>query len=81
MPIRIVCLDYDYWHMIAEADGELDVNETPSLNIDGNAYYLCFRPDWEEGQSFWPDSVGYMSEAEAKADAERRVPTPINWIE
>ncbi|MGI8418606.1 MAG: hypothetical protein ACR2P2_20890 [Nakamurella sp.] len=46
---------------------------------DGKVYYARYRPGWEPGELFWPDSVGFMSPADAKTAAETELPGPVRW--
>jgi hypothetical protein len=75
-PIR---RDHDLWFHIAEADGNLEDDEQPRLSEDGLCYYICFHEGWEPGMPFWPDSVGFLSLDEARAEAEARVPSAVEW--
>jgi hypothetical protein len=77
--VRVIESDCDFWFDIAEADGDLPKGEEPRLNESGLAYYLRYRPGWEPGQTFWPDSKGFMSVDAAKAAAEARVPGEVSW--
>ena len=76
-PAWIVRADFDFWYEVAAADGELEAGENPDLNEDRVSYYVAFRQP--KGDSFWPDGGGFSSREEAQRDAERRVPTPIQW--
>lgn len=78
--VRIVRLDFDFWHAIAEADGDLADGEVPHLNPDGHLYYVRNRPgEWSKSQPFWPDSPGFETLDAAKAHAAATVPTDIKW--
>jgi hypothetical protein len=78
--VRVVMLDYDFWFTIAEADGDLEPGEAPNLNAENRLYYVRHRPGWpKRGCSFWPDSPGFQTVAEAVAAAEAAVPGPIVW--
>ncbi len=79
MSVSVVRLDYDFWHEVAQADGDLAPDERPTLNGDGYAYYIRLKPGWSEGKPFWPDSQGYMTLDEAKRAAEQQVPEPLRW--
>ncbi|HET6908132.1 MAG TPA: hypothetical protein VFH54_02250 [Mycobacteriales bacterium] len=78
-PVLVVRLDYDFWHAVGEADGELGPDDAPTLNSEGSAYYVRHKPGWSEGQPFWPDSQGFMTLDEAKAAAQAAVAGPITW--
>ena len=56
--VRIVQLDYDFWYDIGAANGQLEDGERPELNDDGYLFYVRFTPGWQEGEPFWPDSLG-----------------------
>ena len=77
--VRIVQLDYDFWYAVGAADDELELDEAPVLNDQGFLFYVRHKPGWSEGQSFWPDGPGFMTEEEARAAAEATVPSPIRW--
>jgi hypothetical protein len=81
IPVRVVELDYDFWYVVAEADGELEHGEHPLLNDNGRLYYVRYRPGWSEGQDFWPDSVGFQRLEDAVAAAEAGVPGVVTWDE
>jgi hypothetical protein len=77
--VRLVESDRDFWFDIAAADGNLEDDEQPRLSEDGLCYYVCFHEGWEAGKPFWPDSVGFLSLGEARAEAEARVPSAVDW--
>lgn len=78
--VRVVMLDYDFWFAVAAADGDLEPGETPDLNEESRLYYVRHRPGWPApGCSFWPDSQGFHTQAEAAAAAQALVPGPIKW--
>jgi hypothetical protein len=78
--VRIVRLDFDFWHAIGVADGDLADGEVPDLNADGHIYYVRFKPgQWSKSSPFWPDSIGFHTVDAAKAHAESKVPGPIAW--
>jgi hypothetical protein len=78
--VRIVRLDFDFWHKIAEADEDLAEGEASSLNQHGHLFYVRTRPgDWSDSQPFWPDSPGFETLDAAKAHAAATVPTDIKW--
>jgi len=77
--VRVVMLDYDFWYAVAAADGELESDEALALNEQGRLYYVRHRPGWPAGGSFWPDSPGFHTLAEAVAAAQAAVPGPIAW--
>jgi hypothetical protein len=78
--VRVVMLDYDFWHTLGEADDDLEVDESPQLNADGRLYYVRHRPGWPDGErTFWPDSPGFDTLEEAVAAAESAVPGPNRW--
>ncbi len=76
-PVWIVRADFDFWHELAAADGELEPGEEPNLNQEGVSYYVAFREPKDDG--FWPDGGGFSTHEEAQRDAEGRVPTRIRW--
>lgn len=78
-PVFVVLLDYDFWHAVGEADGDLAPDERPSLNSDGHAYYFRFKPGWSEGEPFWPDGQGYRTTDDAKRAAEQQVVGGVRW--
>jgi hypothetical protein len=78
--IRVVMLDYDFWYAVSAADGDLEPGEAPQLNHEGRLYYVRHRPGWpDDDRSFWPDSQGFHTLAEAIVAAEAIVPGPIKW--
>jgi hypothetical protein len=78
MPVEIVRLDYDFWHAVGKADGELEPGEEPRTNADGHLYYVRYSKVSTEA-SFWPDSIGHFSAEEAKQAAESHLPSPVTW--
>jgi hypothetical protein len=77
-PVYIVRLNWDHWFEIGKIDGTLEPWERPRVDVDGCAYYVSFHGIHPDG-SFWPDSIGHDSIAGAKANAEERCPSPIEW--
>jgi hypothetical protein len=77
--VRVVMLDYDFWYGLGAADGELEPDEAPGLNDEGQLYYVRHRPGWREDEPFWPDSQGFHTQAEAVAAAESAVPGQVVW--
>ena len=75
--VRVVESDVDFWFAIADADRELEDAERPHLNKRGRCYYVLHRdldPD-----RFWPDSIGFLSIEDARAEAEAKVPSKVHW--
>jgi hypothetical protein len=79
MTVRLVESDRAFWFDIAEADSNLEDDEQPRLSEDGLCYYVCFHEGWEPGKPFWPDSVGFLSLDETRAEGEARVPSAVEW--
>jgi hypothetical protein len=77
--VRIVLLDYDFWYVVGEANGDVAADEHPLLNSDGHAYYVRLAPGWSQGEPFWPDGFGYMTVDEAKRAAEAKVSDGLRW--
>ncbi|NEW37634.1 hypothetical protein GV794_05295 [Nocardia cyriacigeorgica] len=77
--VFVIRLGYDFWYEVAREEGTLEAEETPTLDADGQAYYVSFHGLRDDG-SFWPDSVAYRSADEAKAAAESRLPSPVIWV-
>ena len=79
-PVDIISLEYDWWYMLAEADGVLEPDEEPEpLSQDSCLYYVRFRNALQPVQPTWPDSCGYATVEEAVAYAESKTPSPIRW--
>lgn len=79
-PVSIVRLDYDFWHAVAAADGDLEPDEVPSLNDAGHTYYVRFRSaESIRSSRFWPDSVGHLTLEAAKLAAAQRVSGTVRW--
>lgn len=76
--VYIVRLDYDFWYAIGEANGDLEVDEVPSVNSEGHLYYVGFH-DPAERERFWPDSGGFHTIDEARTHAESWVPSAVDW--
>jgi hypothetical protein len=71
-PVCIIAMAFDYWHFLAEADGQLELDEEPTpLGPEGFLYYASFLGG--------VDSSGFPTVEEAKLAAQCRVPTPIVW--
>lgn len=79
LPVRVVESNYDFWYEIGKAGDDLDPDEKPMLNAEGLAYYLVFQPDGPSEGSFWPDSLGFKSQDEARREAESLLPGPVDW--
>jgi hypothetical protein len=78
--VRVVMLDYDFWYLLAEADGDLAPGDAPNLNEENRLFYVWHRPGWSApGRRFWPVSPGFRTLAEAVAAAEAVAPSPIAW--
>ncbi len=78
--VFVVAANYDFWYELAKADGGLEVGEEPCLNADGLTHYVSFHGVRADG-SFWPDSAGFHSIADAKVSAESRLPSPVVWCQ
>jgi hypothetical protein len=76
--VYIVRLNHDFWFEIGKEEGELGPDEEPMLNEEGFAYYVSFHGIKPDG-SFWPDSISYRTISDAKAEAENRSPSRIDW--
>jgi hypothetical protein len=59
--------------------GKVEDGERPELNDEGHRFYVRSTPGWQEGEPFWPDSLGADSVEAAKREAERGVPSPVTW--
>ena len=77
-PVYIVRLSYDFWYAIGEANGDLEADEVPELNSEGHLYYVGFH-DPAQRDGFWADSPGFHTIAEAKTNAESRLPSAVSW--
>lgn len=79
-PVDIVALDRDWWYELAAADGTVEPGESPApMGDSGFLYYVRFRRAGERRRSTWMDSPGHRTVEAAIADAEARVPSPIEW--
>jgi len=78
--VDIVALEYDWWHSLAEADGQLEEGETPlPLGPDGCLYYVRFQRALNPAESTWVDSYGHQTLSGAMAAAEDKVVGKIGW--
>ncbi|ANP45901.1 hypothetical protein [Candidatus Viadribacter manganicus] len=71
-PVSIVAFPFDYWLEVGPADYEDAPVEPTPIGPDGHLYYVSFG-------ARRVDSPGYASIEEAKAEAQRRVPSVIAW--
>ena len=79
-PVDIIAVDYDFWHELARADGELEPGESAQPpDANGLLYYVRFRNAGEPVERAWPDSAGHDTIDAAKRTAETRVPGRITW--
>ena len=79
--VRVVETDCDHWFAVGQADGQLEAGERPELNDQGLVYYVHYTSGWEPGEPFWPESQGFMTIADAKASAEKRIAAgPVSWF-
>jgi hypothetical protein len=71
-PVQIFVLDYDYYHEIAKADGQLEPGDEPYLNEKGEMYMIKWddNPDF---QAFGPIDSGGLTLEEAKNKVEEQV--------
>ncbi len=79
-PVDIVALDFDFWHEVGSADGQLEPGEKPqSLGDEGFLYYVRFKHAGDRTTPTWVDGSGHRSLADAVADAERAAASPLRW--
>lgn len=79
-PVDIICLSYDWWYCIAEADRMLESDEKPeTLNEHGLLYYVRFRRAGESEEPTWVDSQGFQTIEEAIVNAEEKITGSIEW--
>lgn len=71
-PVSIVAFPFDYWLEIGPADYEDDPVEPTPLGPDGCLYYVSFGTRRVDGR-------GHATIEEAKAEAQRQVPSTIAW--
>ena len=71
-PVSIVAFPFDYWLELGPADYEDDHVEPTPIGPDGYLYYVSFGARRVDGR-------GYATIEEAKAEAQRRVPSVIGW--
>ena len=85
MPVFVVRYDFDYLFEMAKDDAfhaygdevHLEPGEEAELNEEGSRYDLVFQP--LPSTRSWPDARGGVSVEEAKAAAERLLPSPVVW--
>ena len=70
--VSIIAFPFDYWLEVGPADYEDDPVDPTPIGPDGYLYYISFGARRVDGS-------GYATIEEAKADAQRRVPTVIAW--
>ncbi len=71
LPARVIALRFDYWHSLAEADGDLEEDEKPEpFGPEGLLYYAYL------GQIRGP---GFPTILQAKGYAQSLVRHPIAW--
>ena len=75
-PVWILVADCDFWFEMAKHDGTLEPEKAPTLNADGEAYYVTFKPPTDP---FWPDAGGFMTLEEAQAESRARLPSDVRW--
>jgi hypothetical protein len=79
--VDIISLDYDWWFELSKADDTLVANEKPEpLNSQGVLYYVRFIHATKNEEPTWPDSAGYQHIAEAKKEAESKLPSKVEWL-
>ena len=78
--VDVIALQYDWWHSLAEADGQLEEGEMPlPLGPDGCLYYVRFQRALDRSQPTWVDSRGDRELSGAMASAEAKVVGGIRW--
>lgn len=81
VPVDIVSLNYDFWHELAKADGQLEPDEVPQpMNKRGVLYYVRFRHAGETTTPTWPDSAGFPDIEQAMRAAEKKAPSAVEWV-
>ena len=80
-PVDVVSLNYDFWHELGKADGQLESEVEPRpLNKRGVLYYYRFRRAGETTTPTWPDSSGFKEIEQAMLAAQERAPSAIEWV-
>lgn len=80
MPVDIIALEYDWWHSLAAADGQLEEGEKPlPLGQEGYLYYARFQRALTTSESTWVDTHGHQQLADAMKAAEEKVVGNIDW--
>lgn len=78
--VDVVALDYDWWHSLAEADGQLEPSEQPMpLGPDGWIYYGRLKDVGKPDEPTWPDTFGHHSPDEAAAALEAKLEMVFRW--
>lgn len=71
MQVRIICLTFDYWYAVAEADQRLAEGELPEpFGEDGLLYYAHFVQI---------DGPAFPTVIQAKGFAQSKVQSEIRW--
>ena len=79
-PVDIIALDFDWWHELAKADGQLEPDERPiEPDAQGWIYYVRFQGALNRSEPTEVDSFGHRTVEEAMSLAQAKVHGPIQW--
>ena len=80
LPVDVVGIAYDFWFSVADADGQLEVDELPlEPDVNGLLYCVRFRRAGETSTPTWPDSGASRDVEAAVRAAAALAPSPIRW--
>lgn len=79
--VFVIAQDFDWWFEISRLKGELQPDQRPKLNADGEAFYVFFDQEgkWGETPPFFLKSPGFMSLNDAINWASTQLTAPIYW--
>jgi hypothetical protein len=79
-PVDVVALNFDWWHELAKADGQLNEGEAAlPLGPEGVLYYARFQYAGNPSASTWVDTPGHQTLATAMEAAEQKVAGSVAW--
>jgi hypothetical protein len=78
--VDIIALDYDWWHSLAAADGQLEPGEEAMpLGADGFVYYGRIKEALKSQEPTWPDTFGHVTAAAAMQALALKLGKAIRW--
>jgi hypothetical protein len=78
--VDVVALDFDWWHELAKANGQLDDSEqAKTLGPAGYLYYARFSNAGINRSNTSVDTEGHETVQGAQAAAQAKAPSEIVW--